>query len=99
MTFFSRFEDDILSGRKVITIRDESESDYQVGSVVEVSTMEQGRWFCRLKIISVVPVLFSELNEFHAEQENMTLSELKQVIKDIYPGIAQLYVIHYQKVD
>jgi len=99
MTFFSRFEADILSGKKVITIRDESEKDYQVNSVVDVSTLEEGRWFCRLKIVSIEPVLFSDLNDFHAEQENMTLSELKQVIEDIYPGIDQLYVIHYQLVD
>ncbi len=99
MTFFSRFENDILSGHKVITIRDENEKNYQVGSVVDVSTLEEGRWFCQLKILSVEPVLFSELNDFHAEQENMTLPELKQVIEEIYPGIEQLYVIQYQKVD
>ncbi len=99
MTFFSRFETDILSGEKVITIRDESEKDYQVDSVVDVSTLEEGRWFCRLKILSVEPVMFSQLSEYHAEQENMTLPQLKQVIEDIYPGIEQLYVIHYQKVD
>ncbi len=99
MTFFSRFETDILSGKKVITIRDESEKDYPVDSVVDVSTLEERRWFCRLKILSVEPVLFSELNDFHAEQENMTLPQLKQVIEDIYPGIEQLYVIRYQKVD
>ncbi|EKO3678074.1 ASCH domain-containing protein, partial [Vibrio metschnikovii] len=32
-------------------------------------------------------------------QENMTLTELKQVISDIYPGIEELYVIHYQLVE
>ncbi|MEI8656028.1 N(4)-acetylcytidine aminohydrolase [Vibrio sp. Hal054] len=98
MTFFARFEADILSGKKVITIRDESEKDYQPGSVVDVSTLEEGRWFCRLKIQSVEPVLFSDLNEFHAEQENMTLPQLKQVINDIYPGIESLYVIQYELV-
>lgn len=99
MTFFARFEADILSGKKVITIRDESEKDYQPGSVVDVSTLEEARWFCRLKIKSVDPVLFSDLNEFHAEQENMTLPQLKQVINDIYPGIESLYVIHYELVE
>ncbi|CAM2910731.1 N(4)-acetylcytidine aminohydrolase [Vibrio diazotrophicus] len=99
MTFFARFEADILSGKKVITIRDESEKDYQPGSVVDVSTLEEGRWFCRLKIKSVDPVLFSDLNEFHAEQENMTLPQLKQVINDIYPGIESLYVIQYELVE
>lgn len=35
MTFFERFESDILSGKKVITIRDESEKDYVIGTEVE----------------------------------------------------------------
>lgn len=99
MTFFARFVPDILAGKKVITIRDESEKHYQPGSVVEVSTLEEGRWFCRLTILSVKPILFSELNEFHAEQENMTLAQLQQVIQEIYPGIEQLYVIEYQKCE
>ncbi|WP_136484055.1 N(4)-acetylcytidine aminohydrolase [Vibrio sp. H11] len=98
MTFFARFEADILAGKKVITIRDESESDYQPGTVVEVSTLEEGRYFCHLRIEKVEPVQFSQLTEFHAEQENMTLDQLKQVIGDIYPGIEELYVIHYQLV-
>ncbi|MGF1722297.1 N(4)-acetylcytidine aminohydrolase [Vibrio kyushuensis] len=96
MTFFERFEKDILSGAKTITIRDESESDYKVGTVVDVNTLEEGRWFCKLKIDSVEPILFSQLTDFHAEQENMTLEVLKGVINDIYPGVEQLYVISYQ---
>lgn len=99
MTFFARFEADILAKKKVITIRDESESHYQAGSIVDVSSLEEGKWFCRLKIDAVEPILFSELSEFHAAQENMSLETLKQVIQDIYPGIEQLYVIHYQLVE
>ncbi|EGQ7963666.1 TPA: ASCH domain-containing protein [Vibrio vulnificus] len=98
MTFFSRFEADILAGKKTITIRDESEKDYQPGTTVEVSTLEEGRVFCQLKILSVEPIAFSALNQFHAEQENMTLETLKEVIQEIYPGIEQLYVIQYQRV-
>ncbi|MCK6265104.1 N(4)-acetylcytidine aminohydrolase [Vibrio sp. ZSDE26] len=96
MTFFERFEADILSGKKTITIRDESERDYRVGSVVDVKTLEAGRRFCKLKINAVDPILFSELNDFHAEQENMTLAVLKGVINEIYPGTEQLYVISYE---
>lgn len=98
MTFFERFEADILSGKKTITIRDESESHYVPGTQVAVSTFETGRAFCHLQIISVEPILFDELTEFHAEQENMTLSVLKGVIQEIYPGIQQLYVVSYQLV-
>jgi uncharacterized protein YqfB (UPF0267 family) len=99
MSFFKRFEADILSGKKTITIRDESERDYAVGSVVDVSTLEEGRWFCQLKINAVEPILFSQLTNFHAEQENMSLEVLKGVIQDIYPGIEQLYVVSYNLVE
>ena len=98
MTFFARFENDILSGKKTITIRDETESHYVPGTTVDVSTYEDGRWFCRLDILTVEPIAFSELNDFHAEQENMILAELKAVIHDIYPGIEKLYVVNYALV-
>jgi len=98
MTFFARFEADILSGKKTITIRDETEKYYVPGTTVKVSTFEDGREFCHLEILSVLPMSFSELSNFHAEQENMTLAELKHVIQDIYPGIQQLYVVSYKLV-
>jgi len=98
MTFFERFEADILCDKKVITIRDASESYYQVGSVVNVSTFETGRYFCQLRILSVEPIAFSSLDEEHAKQENMTLPELKDVIRDIYPGIETLFVITYERL-
>ncbi len=34
--FFQRFQDDILAGRKTITIRDESESHFKTGDVLRV---------------------------------------------------------------
>ncbi|HCH0720750.1 TPA: ASCH domain-containing protein [Vibrio parahaemolyticus] len=99
MTFFERFESDILSRKKTITIRDASEKDFEINSIVQVSTFENGRWFCSLKISSVTPVRFSELNDFHAEQENMTLPELKRVISEIYPNVDELFIIEYQFVE
>lgn len=95
LTFFERFEADILSGAKTITLRDEAESYYQVGAIYPVSTFEQGRWFCDVKILSVTPVAFDDLNEQHAHQENMTLDSLKAVIREIYPGIDSLFEIQY----
>ncbi|CAG20565.1 conserved hypothetical protein [Photobacterium profundum SS9] len=98
MTFFARFEHDILSSKKTITIRDESERYYVPGTTVKVSTLEEGREFCNLEIVSVEPILFDELTQYHADQENMTLPVLKDVIQDIYPGITQLYVVSYKLV-
>jgi len=99
ITFFERFEDDILSGKKSITIRDESEKNYSINSIVQVSTYENDRWFCALRIKNIQPIAFSQLSDFHAKQENMTLAELKGVIQKIYPNVESLYVISYELVD
>ncbi|MGR6980179.1 N(4)-acetylcytidine aminohydrolase [Testudinibacter sp. P27/CKL/0425] len=98
ITFFQRFEADILSGRKTITIRDHAESHYLPGTVVEVLTNETQRWFANIRIESVTPIQIDQLNEQHAQQENMSLSELKQVIRQIYPHETALWVIAFQLV-
>jgi uncharacterized protein YqfB (UPF0267 family) len=99
MTFFERFEVDILSGKKTITIRDESEKDYSANSIVQVSTYENDRWFSALKIKDVGAITYSQLSDFHAKQENMTLTELKNVIQKIYPNVENLYVISFELVN
>lgn len=43
ITFFERFEHDILSGTKTITLRDETESHMIVGQTLPVSTFETDR--------------------------------------------------------
>ncbi|WP_198552891.1 N(4)-acetylcytidine aminohydrolase [Psychromonas sp. Urea-02u-13] len=98
MTFFERFEADILSGKKTITIRDEAEKNFTQNSTVQVSTYETNRWFCQLLIKDVQPINIDQLSEFHATQENMTLDELKAVIEEIYPNVKSLYVISYELV-
>jgi uncharacterized protein YqfB (UPF0267 family) len=99
ITFFERFEADILHGKKTITIRDESEKYYAINSIVQVSTFENNRWFCTLKIKDVDAIDFNQLSDFHAKQENMTLPELQTVIQKIYPNVKSLYVISYEVVN
>lgn len=96
ISFYQRFEADILAGKKTITIRDESEKHFKLGSKVKVFTFETNRWFCDLEIKSVIPIHFDQLSDTHAQQENMTLDELKAVIRDIYPNVNELYVITFQ---
>ncbi|MDP8033876.1 N(4)-acetylcytidine aminohydrolase [Pasteurella atlantica] len=96
ITFFSRFEQDILSGKKTITIRDKSESYFEPDQILDVFTNETDRFFAKIQVISVTPVLFEQLNEEHAIQENMTLEQLKSVIQDIYPNDNQFFVIKYK---
>ena len=92
ITFFQRFQDDILAGRKTITIRDESESHFKTGDVLRVGRFEDDGYFCTIE----VTVTLDTLTEKHAEQENMTLTELIKVIADIYPGQTQFYVIEFK---
>lgn len=98
ITFFSRFEADIVSGKKTITIRDKSESYFQVGQELSVFTNETDRLFARIRVLSVTPIQFEQLNETHAKQENMTLAELKQVIKEIYPNDNDFFVIEFELI-
>jgi|SRR5690554_3317521 len=99
MTFYERFEADILAGKKTITIRDKSAKNYSPNSIVQISTYETNRWFCALNIKTVEPILFDGLTEFHAEQENMTLPQLKNLIREIYLDEEDLYVISFELIN
>ncbi len=99
ITFFEFLTPLITSGKKIITIRDESESHYVPGTEVEVFTLETDRKVCDIKILSVEPIHFDEINKFHAEQEAIELPELKQLIREIYPDTDTLFVIEYRLLE
>ena len=96
ITFFQRFQDDILAGRKTISICDESESHFRTGDVLRVGRFEDDGYFCTIEVTATSTVTLDTLTEKHAEQENMTLTELKKVIADIYPDQTQFYVIEFK---
>ncbi len=98
ITFFEFLTPLITSGKKTITIRDESESHYVPNTEVEVFTLETNRKVCDIKILSVNPLHFDKINEFHAEQEAMDLPKLKQLIREIYPDTDTLFVIEYELI-
>lgn len=98
ITFFEFLTPLITAGKKTITIRDESESHYVPNTEVEVFTLETNRKVCNIRILSVEPLKFDEINEFHAEQEAIELPKLKELIREIYPNIDELYVIEYELV-
>lgn len=85
ITFFQRFQDDILAGRKTITIRDETESHFKTGDVLRVGRFEDDGYFCTIEVTATSTVTLDTLTEKHAEQENMTLTELKKVIAESIP--------------
>ncbi|QEH47871.1 ASCH domain-containing protein [Aggregatibacter actinomycetemcomitans] len=86
ITFYQCFQDDILAGRKTITIRDKSESYFKSGDILRVGRFEDDEYFCTIKVLSVSPITLDELTEQHAKQENMTLVELKEVIRGFIRG-------------
>ncbi len=96
ITFFKRFQSDILAGRKTITLRDETESHFKAGDILRVGRYEDDVYFCTIQVMSTSTITLDTLTDQHARQENMTLDELRQVITDIYPGQHQFYVIDFK---
>ena len=95
ITFYQRFETDILAGRKTITIRDKSESHFKAGDILCVGRFEDNQYFCTIEVLNVSPITLDELTEQHAKQENMALDELKEVIREIYPNEDKFFVIKF----
>ena len=98
ITFFQRFQDDILAGRKTITIRDAAESHFKMGDVLRVGRYEDDGYFCSIRVVATSTVTLDTLTELHAQQENMTLAQLREVIAEIYPEEKQFYVIEFEKL-
>lgn len=98
ITFFQRFQDDILAGRKTITIRDAAESHFKMGDVLRVGRYEDDGYFCTIHVVATSTVTLDTLTELHAQQENMTLAQLREVIAEIYPEEKQFYVIEFEKL-
>ena len=96
ITFYQRFESDILAGRKTITIRDKSESHFKSGDILRVGRFEDNQYFCTIEVLGVSPITLDELTEQHAKQENMGLDELKEVIKGIYPSEDKFVLINFK---
>ena len=98
ITFYQRFAADILSGKKIITIRDAEANYFESGDVVHAYTFETRELFAALAVHRIEKLNFEELSNQHAAQENMTLAELRTIIKQIYPDNCQLYVITFQNL-
>ena len=98
ITFFQRFQDDILAGRKTITLRDAAESHFKAGDVLRVGRYEDDGYFCTIRVVATSTVTLDTLSEWHAQQENMTLAQLREVIAEIYPEEKQFYVIEFKRL-
>ncbi|GIC77529.1 N(4)-acetylcytidine aminohydrolase [Moritella sp. F3] len=99
ITFFARMERQILSGKKTATIRDELESHYSVGQVVEAFAHEDNRKICKLEILGIEYVEFDQLHRMHAKAENLPfVFILKWILRKIYPTENSLYFISFKVV-
>ncbi|STR43948.1 ASCH domain [Klebsiella michiganensis] len=99
ITFFQRFQDDILAGRKTITIRDATESHFKTGDVLRVGRYEDDGYFCTIRVVATSTVTLDTLSETaRAAGEIMTLAQLREVIAEIYPEEKQFYVIEFEKL-
>lgn len=99
ITFFEFLTPLVASGKKTITIRDVSESHYQPGTQVEVYALESHIKVCDILILSVEPLAFDDINEFHAAQESLPLDELKHLIQQVYPDQQCLFLISFSLID
>ena len=50
-------------------------------------------------MLSISPITLDELTEQHAAQENMSLAELRKVIKAIYPSESEFWVINFKLIE
>ena len=96
ITFYQRFEADILAGRKTITIRDKSESHFKAGDILRIGRFEDDQYFCTIEVLGVSSITLDKLTEQHAKQENMGLEELKEVIRTIYPEEKNFFVLNFR---
>lgn len=95
MTFFDFLTPLVASGEKTITIRDKAESGYIVGSDVQVFSLETDKKITDIRILAIEKIHFSQINEYHAKQEALELTELKNLIAKVYPDEQDLFVIHF----
>ena len=96
ITFYQCFREGILSGKKIITIRNKDEAHFTVGQILSVATYEADEWFCNIKVNKVEPLHKDDFNEQHAMNENMTLEQLHSVIEEIYPDENQFFLIEFE---
>ncbi|VTN11600.1 ASCH domain [Raoultella terrigena] len=64
--------------------------------MLRVGRYEDDGYFCTISVVATSTVTLATLSERHAQQENMTLAQLRQVITEIYPDEEQFYVIEFK---
>lgn len=98
ISFYDELLPAVLRGDKTITIRSQSGLQYQPGSPVTVISHSTGQHVGEIEITDVEAIAFHDINESHAQREQMSLPALKKLIAEIYPDTAQLTVISFKLI-
>lgn len=95
--FKEKNREKILSGEKIITIRNKSEAHFKKGDVLEAVTYDDDTKtiFANLEVDLVKRVTLDSLPERYAKYYGVTLEELVAKLKDRYPEEEELYVIMF----
>ncbi len=98
LSFYDALLPAVLSGKKTISIRSRKGLLYEPGTVVELCSHSTGQCFGTLIITAVEPLHYQQINETHAQLEQMSLVALRLLIKKIYPDTEHLSVISFKLI-
>lgn len=95
--FKDKNKEKILSGEKIITIRNKSEAHFKKGDILEAVTYDDNTKtiFATLEVDLVKPVTKDNLTERYAKYYGVTLEELVAKLEERYPEDKELYVIMF----
>lgn len=95
--FKEKNKEKILSGEKIITIRNKSEAHFKKGDLLEAITYDDNTKtiFATLEVDLVKPVTRETLSERYAKYYGVSLEELIEKLAKRYPNDDELYVIMF----
>ncbi|MBF0714720.1 bis(5'-nucleosyl)-tetraphosphatase (symmetrical) YqeK [Gemelliphila palaticanis] len=99
--FKEKNKEKILSGEKIITIRNKSEAHFKKGDLLEAVTYDDNTKtiFATLEVDLVKPVTRETLSERYAKYYGVALEELIDKLAKRYPDDDELYVIMFHVKD
>lgn len=98
--FKEKNKEKILSGEKIVTIRNKSEAHFKKGDILEAVTYDDSTQtiFARLEVDLVKAVNIETLPERYALYYGVTIEELKNKLKKRYPNDEELYIIMFHLI-
>ena len=95
ITFTNASKPIFSPGAKRLPFEINPESHFKAGDILRVGRFEDNQYFCTIEVLSVSPIMII-LTEQHAQLRKIwSLSELREVIKTIYPNESEFWVIEF----